>query len=49
MNQLHWTTDFLLSKGVRADLVEWIALGIDVVLIALVSLVADFLARRILS
>jgi miniconductance mechanosensitive channel len=48
MNQLHWTTDFLLSKGVRADLVEWIALGIDVVLIALVSLVADFLARRIL-
>ena len=48
MDQLHWTTDFLVSKGVRADLVEWIALGIDVVLIALVSLVADFLARRIL-
>lgn len=48
MDQLHWTTDFLVSKGVRADLVEWIALGIDIILIALVSWVADFIARRIL-
>lgn len=48
MDQLHWTTDFLVSKGVRADLVEWIALGIDIILIALVSWMADFIARRIL-
>lgn len=48
MNQLHWTTDFLISKGVREDLVEWIALGIDIILIALLSWVADFIARRIL-
>ncbi|MGA0196169.1 MAG: mechanosensitive ion channel family protein [Schleiferiaceae bacterium] len=48
MNTLHWTTDFLIKQGVREDFVHWIALGIDIILLVLISWVADFIARRIL-
>lgn len=48
MEKLHWTSDFLLKKGVDPAIVEWLALGIDLVLLILISWIADFLARRIL-
>lgn len=48
MEKLHWTTQFLLDRGVDANIVEWIALGIDIVLLVLISWVADFIARKIL-
>ena len=48
MNTLHWTTDFLIKQGVREEFVQWIALGIDIILLVLISWVADFIARRIL-
>ena len=48
MNNLHWTTDFLIKQGVREEFVQWIALGIDIILLVLISWVADFIARRIL-
>ena len=47
MNNLHWTTDFLIKQGVREEF-QWIALGIDIILLILISWVADFIARRIL-
>lgn len=48
MNQLHWTTDYLLQQGLDPALVEWVALFIDLILVGLVALVADFIARRVL-
>lgn len=48
MEKLHWTTQFLLDRGVDTNIVEWIALGIDIVLLVLISWAADFIARKIL-
>jgi len=48
MNKLHWTTDFLLDQGVQPEYVQIIAVGIDIILLVLISLIADFIARRIL-
>lgn len=48
MNKLHWTTDFLIDQGVQPEYVQTIAVGIDIILLVLISLIADFIARRIL-
>ena len=48
MNKLHWTTDFLIDQGVQPEYVQTIAVGIDIILLVLTSLIADFIARRIL-
>ena len=48
METLHWTTDFLLHKGLDPQLVQWIALIVDLLLLLLISWVADFFARRII-
>jgi miniconductance mechanosensitive channel len=48
MDTLHWTTEFLLRKGLDPQLVQWIALAVDLLLLLLISLVADFFARRII-
>jgi len=42
MDTLHWTTEFLLRKGLDPQLVQWIALVVDLLLLLLISLVADF-------
>ena len=48
MDTLHWTTEFLLRKGLDPQLVQWIALAVDLLLLLLISLVADFFVRRII-
>ena len=48
MDTLHWTTDFLLQKGLDPQLVQWIALAVDLLLLLLISLLADLFARRII-
>lgn len=48
MDTLHWTTDFLLRKGLDPQLVQWIALFVDLLLLLLISWVADYIARRII-
>ena len=48
MDTLHWTTDFLLQKGLDPQLVQWIALAVDLLLLLLISFVADLFARRII-
>ena len=48
MDTLHWTTDFLLRKGLDPQVVQWIALAVDLLLLLLISWVADFIARRII-
>jgi miniconductance mechanosensitive channel len=48
METLHWTTDFLLRKGLDPQLVQWIALAVDLLLLLIISLVANFFARRII-
>ena len=48
MDTLHWTTEFLLRKGLDPQLVQWIALAVDLLLLLLISLLADFFARRII-
>ena len=48
MDKLHWASEWLASKNVNPTWIEWISLGIDLILLVLISLVADFIARRIL-
>ena len=48
MDTLHWTTEFLLRKGLDPQLVQWIALAVDLLLLLLISLLADLFARRII-
>ncbi|MEY2963246.1 MAG: hypothetical protein RL754_507 [Bacteroidota bacterium] len=48
MEKLKWTSQFLTNRGVNPEFVEWVAFGIDLVLLILISLLADFIARRIL-
>jgi hypothetical protein len=48
MDTLHWTTEFLLRKGLDPQLVQWIALIVDLLILLLISLLADFFARRII-
>ena len=48
MNKIHWASQWLANQNVDERYIEWVALGIDVVLLALLSLLADFISRRIL-
>jgi len=48
MDKIHWASHWLANQNIDERFIEWIALGIDVVLLALLSLLADFLSRRIL-
>jgi hypothetical protein len=48
MDKIHWASQWLANQNVDERYIEWIALGIDVVLLALLSLLADFISRRIL-
>jgi miniconductance mechanosensitive channel len=48
MDKIHWASQWLANQNVDPSYIEWIALGIDVALLALISLLADFLSRRIL-
>ncbi|HCP40275.1 MAG TPA: mechanosensitive ion channel protein MscS [Cryomorphaceae bacterium] len=48
MEKIHWASQWLANQNVDERYIEWIALGIDVVLLALISLLADFISRRVL-
>ncbi|MAZ97382.1 MAG: mechanosensitive ion channel protein MscS [Flavobacteriales bacterium] len=48
MDKIHWASDWLANQHIDERYIEWIALGIDFILLALLSLIADFLSRRIL-
>ncbi|MGB1552215.1 MAG: mechanosensitive ion channel family protein [Schleiferiaceae bacterium] len=48
MEKIHWASQWLANQNVDERYIEWVALGIDVVLLALLSLLADFISRRIL-
>ena len=48
MDKIHWASQWLANQNVNERYIEWVALGIDVVLLALLSLLADFISRRIL-
>ena len=48
MDKIHWASQWLANQNIDPRYIEWIALGIDVALLALISLLADFLSRRIL-
>jgi miniconductance mechanosensitive channel len=48
MDKIHWASQWLANQNVDERFIEWIALGIDVVLLAVLSLLADFLSRRVL-
>ena len=48
MEKLHWASHWLRQNNVSEAWIEWIALGIDVLLIAIISFVADFISRRVL-
>lgn len=48
MDKIHWASKWLANQNVDPRYIEWIALGIDLVLLTLLSLLADFVSRRIL-
>jgi len=48
MDKIHWASQWLANQNIDERYIEWVALGIDVVLLALLSLLADFISRRIL-
>ena len=48
MDQMHWASDWLRQQHVSEYWIEWTVLGIDIVLLTLISLLADFLSRKIL-
>ena len=48
MEKLHWATDWLANKNINPEWIEWISLGIDLIILIVISLLADFLSRRIL-
>lgn len=44
----HWAHEWLADLGLSANWVEYITLGIDIVLVLLLSLVVDFIARKVI-
>lgn len=48
MEKLHWANEWLRQNNVSEAWIEWIALGIDILILALISFVADFISRRVL-
>ncbi len=48
MDKIHWASQWLANQNIDERYIEWVALGIDILLLALLSLVADFVSRKIL-
>ncbi len=44
----HWAYDWLINKGLSQDTTSYIILSIDIFLVLVVSLLADFIARRVI-
>ncbi|WP_421752258.1 mechanosensitive ion channel family protein [Croceimicrobium sp.] len=44
----HWAHEWLADLGLSANWVEYITLGIDIILVLLLSLVVDFIARKVI-
>lgn len=48
INIKHWSRSWLAEMDLSSEVVDYLTIGIDLVLLLLVSLLADFLARRII-
>ena len=48
MDKIHWASQWLANQNVDDQYIQWFALGIDLVLLALISLVADLVSRKVL-
>ena len=48
MDKIHWASHWLANQNVDDQYIQWFALGIDLVLLALLSLVADLISRKVL-
>ena len=44
----HWAYEWLINKGLTQDTTSYIILSIDILLVLVVSLLADFIARRLI-
>ncbi|QNR23038.1 mechanosensitive ion channel family protein [Croceimicrobium hydrocarbonivorans] len=44
----HWAHEWLAGLGLGTNWVEYITLGIDIILVLLLSLVVDFIARKVI-
>lgn len=48
INFEHWAHDWLLSKGIAPNIIEFVTLGVDLILLILISLSVDFIARKLI-
>ncbi len=48
MDQLAWTSNYLLNHGFSPEAVNWISFFIDLTVLLVISWLADFLARKVL-
>lgn len=46
-NADHWVSDWLRDMGLHEELVSWTALGVDILILALVAMLVDQFAKRI--
>lgn len=44
----HWAYEFLQNRGVSDSIAEYIVLGIDLIIIAIIAIIADRIARNII-
>lgn len=44
----HWANEWLLAKGFEASTTAYITLGLDIILVLLVSFIVDFVARKLI-
>lgn len=42
----HWAKDWLLGMGLQEDRVSWLTLGIDLLIVLVISLLSDYIARK---
>ncbi len=47
-NVNHWARDWFEQMGLEADTISYLTLGIDILIVLLISLLADYIARRII-
>jgi len=46
-NADHWVSDWLRDMGLREDMVSWAALGVDILILAVVAMLVDQFAKRV--
>lgn len=45
---VHWAEDWLLSKGISTDIASYLTIGIDILIILILAIISDWIARRII-